>query len=542
MVTGLNKKILSSILCVILLLIPINEFCLAYNNMYPNVISGATLDISLNFTQTNGIIKPFSEINSGPLSNPNTRNGADLIDQYQQIGISYVRASCFIGPADINTIFPDWNADPNLESSYDFIISDKYITGIIEAGCKVFYRLGDSIYPDKNLLMTPPKNMSKWAEVCKHIAMHYNDGWNEGYHYNITYWEVWNEPNLFWEDTGTGTADEYYQLYNSTVRALKGHNSSLKVGGPAIYTITTRADKNWTEGFLDYLDNNDLPLDFFSWHHYPYDPYEIYADSQVLLGLLNKYGFTDCENIISEWDYKPGVPQRDKDNAKNAAFDACCMTMFQDVGVDYAYRFRGTPGGEPHWFLCLTGHDHSLFSKDGKFKTPALSYLAMHYVTRDTPIRLTTPVMDAFSGITYLAGISEDNTNVSILISNYNASDTSYNLEVTDLPWNAPYTVVHYLIDDKHHLEIYKEENASGSSYYATQILKKNTVHFIRLTNTSFIPNEGPPTARIPLILRLKIFDPFLLALDLVANMLLFGNFGNTINNLIKILYNLFNF
>lgn len=26
--------------------------------------------------------------------------------------------------------------------------------------------------------------------------MHYNDGWADGFSYNITYWEVWKEPDL----------------------------------------------------------------------------------------------------------------------------------------------------------------------------------------------------------------------------------------------------------------------------------------------------------------------------------------------------------
>ena len=41
------------------------------------------------------------------------------------------------------------------------------------------------------------------GEVCKHIVMHYNDGWNDGYHYNIAYWEIWNEPDL--EDSERGS-------------------------------------------------------------------------------------------------------------------------------------------------------------------------------------------------------------------------------------------------------------------------------------------------------------------------------------------------
>ena len=39
--------------------------------------------------------------------------------------------------------------------------------------------------------------MKKWANVCKHIVMHYNAGWANGFYYNIKNWEVWNEPEKY---------------------------------------------------------------------------------------------------------------------------------------------------------------------------------------------------------------------------------------------------------------------------------------------------------------------------------------------------------
>ena len=164
-----------------------------------------SVDIIFDYEDTNGMFKPFSEINCGPLPNHNI-NGVDLTEQYNQVGISFIRTHDFSGPTDISSIFPNWSADPNLESSYDFQASDKFISGIINAGCSVFYRLGESASTDKNLRI-PPENFTKWAEICKHVVMHYNYGWNNGFFYNITYFEIWNEPDLdgFW----TGTAMDY---------------------------------------------------------------------------------------------------------------------------------------------------------------------------------------------------------------------------------------------------------------------------------------------------------------------------------------------
>lgn len=181
----------------------------------------------------------------------------DLSSQYQEIGIDFIHTHDFSSPTDVNRIFPNWNADPSQESSYDFNISDQYITAIVNTGCQVFYRLGESA-SDNKTLCKPPQNFSKWAEVCKHIVIHYNDGWANGYHYNITYWKIWNEPDFigFWN----GTAEQYHRLYNITAKTLKSYNSSLKIGGSCTSSV---ADVNYITKFLEYVAEKDTPVGFF---------------------------------------------------------------------------------------------------------------------------------------------------------------------------------------------------------------------------------------------------------------------------------------
>lgn len=481
-----------------------------FNNQSKN-----SFDISLDCSKTNGEIHNYGEINCGPLPNHDVKKGTDLTDQYQDIGIDLIRTHDFAGPTDISTIYPDWDADPSLESSYDFNTSDRYITGIIDANCNVFYRLGESASANKSL-RNPPSNKSKWAEICKHIVMHYNDGWNNGFFYNISYWEIWNEPDLigFWN----GSAQEYYSLYNVTVQTLKTYNSSLKIGGPCTSSVS---NTNYTIGFLSYLKENKLSLDFFSWHQYANTPQELYQSSCYIRDLLDTYGFSNSENINTEWNINILTPQRDKDNAKNAAFTTCSLAVFHDAKLDRAFRYRGTQ--DPNWLMRIIGLDLSLFAYNGEYKKPALSYLAMNHLVRDTPIRLTTNEMDASNGITYLAGISKDRTNISILISNFNAKTTTYKLEVTNLSWNSTYTAVYYNIDAKNNFEILEKTNENLHTYNTSKTLKRNSIHFIRLTDSSLIPDEGPNTVNIPLLLRLRFLDPFTRLLGIFLILLVFG-------------------
>jgi xylan 1,4-beta-xylosidase len=112
--------------------------------------------------------------------------------------------------------------------------------------------------------VTPPRDYDEWATLIRTLVTH----WVERYGIEEVrewFFEVWNEPNLpaFW----SGTQDDYFKLYSHTARAIKTVNSSLHVGGPAT------AMNAWVEEFLDYCENNDLPVDFISTHIYPTDAF-----------------------------------------------------------------------------------------------------------------------------------------------------------------------------------------------------------------------------------------------------------------------------
>src|SRR5690606_27388639 len=75
------------------------------------------------------------------------------------------------------------------------------------------------------------KDPSRWAELVTRSVEH----WIARYGLDeVRQWrfEVWNEPNLvphFW----TGTRTQYFELYETTVRAIKAVDPELRVGGPA---------------------------------------------------------------------------------------------------------------------------------------------------------------------------------------------------------------------------------------------------------------------------------------------------------------------
>jgi xylan 1,4-beta-xylosidase len=152
----------------------------------------------------------------------------------------------------------------NVDQIFDFLISIgmrpfvelSFMPQTLASGSETVFHYQSNV--------TPPKDFKEWAELMRRLAAH----WVERYGTEeVRQWhfEVWNEPNLknFW----SGSQQEYFELYRHTVEAFKGVDSELRVGGPAT------AANAWIPDFLDFCEQNHLPADFVSTHHYPTDAF-----------------------------------------------------------------------------------------------------------------------------------------------------------------------------------------------------------------------------------------------------------------------------
>ena len=122
---------------------------------------------------------------------------------------------------DIPNVFRNFDADETDPKNYDFTFTDHLITALVEAGVEPYYRLGITIENQayiKAYHTYPPKDPEKWARICEHIIRHYTEGWAEGFRYKITYWEIWNEPEVQDKMMWCGTDEEYYRLYDVSAK------------------------------------------------------------------------------------------------------------------------------------------------------------------------------------------------------------------------------------------------------------------------------------------------------------------------------------
>jgi xylan 1,4-beta-xylosidase len=455
-------------------------------------------------------IRNLQGVNLGPLS---TRvGGADLSTQYRDLGVSLVRTHDFTGPTDINmirrgkvvagTIFPDWDADPEKSESYAFGPSDRIIRGIIDVGAEVYYRLGRSFSADP----TVPADFDRFANICRHVAMHYNDGWGNGYHYNIRYWELWNEPNIapdwtpgdFFPIPWGAPAVKFFQLYDKVAHALKDLDPSLRVGGCGM--AEGQRESVFREGFIEYCADHSIPLDFFSWHHYAgdsSDPYDLVRVARVVRDILDTNGFQSAENHCSEWNLRADPlttgPQNES-SMEAAAFVGSALIYAQDA-LDVSAFYAGSTGGL------------GLFERDGGYRKRAYAFKSNGLMLK-TPQRVAVTGADTY-GFAVLAGRSANNTTVQVLIVNYEIqqpqappkqtaapgshpiarrkgirydSNRAYDLTVSNLPWGQrEFTVKRYRTTDKEDLNLVDETSGQGGTFAVSHPLSPPAIELIVL-------------------------------------------------------------
>ena len=313
--------------------------------------------IRIDFSRTAGTIKPLHGINNSPVTY------GEPLPELEEAGIPYVRlhdtAGSFGGTyfVDVPNLFPDFEADSDDPASWDFAYTDAYFKGLTASKLKIFYRLGVTIENHWRLKphrIFPPTDFEKWARICAGIVRHYNEGWNNGFHYGIEYWEIWNEPENppMWQ----GTREQYFELYRTAANYLKKQFPAIRVGGYAscgFYAITRRGVNDFYRSFVSYFEaflkyitapETKAPLDFFSWHLYTADPHEIVIHADYAAKKLAEYGLSRTENIFDEWNGVNGPdPWDSMKEMPGATFTAAAFCLMQDSPIDKAMYYDALP-------------------------------------------------------------------------------------------------------------------------------------------------------------------------------------------------------
>lgn len=238
------------------------------------------------------------------------------------------------------------------EPVYDFEKFNKIFDTIIQNGmlpfmeisfCPEALKCSEKVIMNYKASTSKPSSYEKWTQLIKKIIGNVIE------RYGIEcvkkwYFEVWNEPDLIFFDGGM---DDYFELYDYTVLAIKSVNQSLKVGGPATSKCA------WISEFIEHVETGSeisgfkpLPCDFIATHAYPSDlPFLSNAagkvelqKSEVLLQLyssvkerIHNSSLKGIPLIMGEWNSSAGPLAWNHDEKNNAAFIVKAMSELKDI-------------------------------------------------------------------------------------------------------------------------------------------------------------------------------------------------------------------
>jgi len=280
-----------------------------------------------------------------------------------------------------------------------------------------------------------PISMEAWGEVLRAFARHYRDtGIRIGYH------EVYNEPDLVDPSIGpvffTGTRDEYFEMYRRGAPALKAGDPDAVVGGPA---LAVTGEGSWIADFLAHVRVHDLPLDFFSFHHY--GPGVGQAIERMRDGLARDPRFAATEMHLNEYntlpiDYPIGGPQEKH---------ALAAALLQDVHDLLAYPYLT----RVNWAQFLdSGHGNysGMVGIDGQRKAVFNAYRV--YMTMPTDRRRVDIVAPA--GLDGIGGMAAtDGHRASLVVWNRSGAERVVIISLRDIPFPRG-TFRAYRIDADH--------------------------------------------------------------------------------------------
>lgn len=150
-----------------------------------------------------------------------------------------------------------------------------------------------------------PPDMTAWADYVETVAERYAD--------DITYWELWNEPNHdgFWN----GDVDEYVELVETAITAIQEGNPNAKIvlGG------LSGSDYEFLDEVLDGMDD-PATLDVVAFHPYRtsgssfnYAPEEVGSGLNTLTtdiynikAVMNRYSLVDVPLWLTEVGWHTG--------------------------------------------------------------------------------------------------------------------------------------------------------------------------------------------------------------------------------------------
>jgi xylan 1,4-beta-xylosidase len=189
---------------------------------------------------------------------------------------------------------------------YDWTINDRIFDTYLACGIKPYVQIGfmpealtthpenyphnppvNERVPVEGGQSYPPKDYVKWGELSyqwvKHCVEKYGRAEVEQW-----YWEVWNEPNIFYWH---GSREDYFKLYDYAVEGVRRALPTARVGGPE---TAGGPGGSFLQGFLEHCARGTnyvsgkigSPVDFISFHA---KGSPVFTNDHVRMGMASQF-------------------------------------------------------------------------------------------------------------------------------------------------------------------------------------------------------------------------------------------------------------
>lgn len=368
---------------------------------------------------------------------------------------------------------------------YDFSELDKTVDDIITTGALPFFSLSymPTVFTATGSVIDSPRNWDDWHTLVKKTIEHYS-GINQKNLRNV-YYEVWNEPELPQFGSWKIGGDKDYRLlyYHAATAANEATDTNdFYLGGPAVGSYYS----NWINELTSYVTQNNLRMDFYSWHRYHKNPVIFRQDLDNTRKILSKYPrVANIPMIITEW----GIDSENSaaSNSKMAAaFSVASVIKFHPLAnLSFAFEIKdGPPPGGGKWGLFQHEKDSSPLSAKPRFQAFRVLNL------------LSGEELGVNGEGTYISALaSKSDQSINIVISNYDPkAQWSEKVPVTftglqPASWTLNYS--YPLENTAGKYEIVTTDGSLSKSF----LMPANSLLYLELTKTAelatFIPGKS---------------------------------------------------
>ena len=394
---------------------------------------------------------------------------------------------------------PIYTEDADGKPVYQFADQDKLIDNLRACGLRPMVLLhtlprelaSEPPRDERKGCCCPPKDYGQWQRLVKTFVQHYADKYGAD-EVARWYWEIWNEPDLWWHNWKAGGKhagyDAYFKLYDHAAAAIRSVVPEAKVGGPAIAgwprDYCRQLLVHAVEGTNAVTGQTGSPLGFLSYHCYDGtfgQMLKLYEAKSILdkhaKGRAVEVHATEYGNAI--WGAR--VSGRYQAAALCQMIDACRYAEQQDgARLDWLYWFgtmRSFSATSDSWFVPPSAKARQqittlfLHVKGTVLAKPVYNaYRALRWLDGEW---LAVSGAHLGQAVHVLATVSKDGRQLAVLVYRHDWLDRSgsgsvvpVTVSVRGLPFGGRVRVRQFRIDSGHG-DVFAAWRAQGSPSHA---------------------------------------------------------------------------